>query len=157
MIRIGFSKDIHRLVNNRELIICGVHIPYDLGEDAHSDGDVAYHAISEALLGSLALGDLGSHFPDTDERYKDVNSALILEKVYGFIKAKGFHLVNIDLLVSLERPKLKPYIESMRNNVAHILEVDVNAISIKAGTNENCDAVGLGQAIVAYATVLVEN
>ncbi len=80
-----------------------------------------------------------------------------MEKVYGFIKAKGFHLVNIDLLVSLERPKLKPYIESMRNNVAHILEVDVNAISIKAGTNENCDAVGLGQAIVAYATVLVEN
>jgi len=156
MYRVGLSKDIHRLVADRKLIICGVTIPFNLGEDAHSDGDVAYHAIGEAILGALALGDLGTHFPDSDEKYKNIDSGVLLDKIYSMMDSCGYEINNIDVLISLEKPKLSPYIALMRSNVASHLKTDVSNVSIKAGTNEKMDAVGQGQAIESFAYILLK-
>ena len=153
--RIGFSKDIHRLVENRKLIICGVAVPFEKGELAHSDGDVAYHAIAESILGALALGDLGKHFPDTSEDTKDMDSALIVSQVVSLMEQKGYEVNNIDVSISLEKPKLKNYIDEMRRNVANLLKVDISQVSIKAGTNEGCGEVGKGEAIEATSMVLL--
>ena len=153
--RIGFSKDIHRLVENRKLIICGVVVPFEKGELAHSDGDVAYHAIAESILGALALGDLGKHFPDTSEGTKDMDSALIVSQVVLLMEQKGYEVNNIDVSISLEKPKLKNYIDEMRRNVANLLKVDISQVSIKAGTNEGCGEVGKGEAIEATSMVLL--
>ena len=155
--RIGFSKDIHRLVENRKLIISGEVIPFEKGELAHSDGDVVYHAVAESILGALALGDLGKHFPDNSDATKDMNSALIVKEVVSMMKKEGFAVSNIDVFISLEKPKLKDYIAKMRQNLAALLEVELNQVSLKAGTNEGCGEVGQGLAIEATSIVLLEN
>lgn len=153
--RIGFSKDIHRLVENRKLIIGGVVVPFEKGELAHSDGDVLYHALAESILGALALGDLGKHFPDTSDETLDMDSSVIVSKVVKMMFEKGYEVNNVDIFVSLERPKLKDYIESMRNNVAKLLQVNIDQVSIKAGTNEKCGEVGKGEAIEATSMILL--
>ena len=154
--RVGFSKDIHRLVENRKLIIAGVEIPYHLGELAHSDGDVLYHALAESILGALALGDLGKHFPDTSSETLDMDSSLIVKEVVKMMKDKGYQVNNVDIFFSLEKPKLKDYIELMRKNVATLLEVSVDQVSIKAGTNEGCGEVGKGEAIEATSMIMLK-
>ena len=156
MNRVGFSKDIHILVENRKLILAGVVVPFDKGEKAHSDGDVVYHAIAESILGALALGDLGKHFPDNDDKYKDMNSEIIVSHVVSLMKEKGYRVANIDISISLERPKLKDYISLMVKNVARLLEVKEDQVSIKAGTNEGCGEVGREEAVEAYSMVLLE-
>ena len=152
---IGFSKDIHRLVENRKLIIGGVVVPFEKGELAHSDGDVLYHALAESILGALALGDLGKHFPDTSDETLDMDSSVIVSKVVKMMFEKGYEVNNVDIFVSLERPKLKDYIESMRNNVANLLQINIDQVSIKAGTNEKCGEVGKGEAIEATSMILL--
>lgn len=154
--RIGFSKDIHLLVSNRKLILAGVVVPFEKGELAHSDGDVVYHAVAESILGALALGDLGKHFPDNSDVTKDMDSALIVKKVVAMMKEKGYQVNNIDVFVSLERPKLKNYIEQMRTNIASLLEIEVEYVSLKAGTNEGCGEVGKGEAVEASSIVLLK-
>lgn len=157
MIRIGQSRDIHRLEkNNRPLIIGGVVFDYEKGPVSHSDGDVLYHAVAEALLGSLAKGDLGTFFPDNDLKYKDMDSAFILKSCFEMIKQEGYHIVNIDCNVICERPKLGKFLLLMRQNIASILETDILNISIKAQTNEKCGEIGLENAIEATAIVLIE-
>ena len=154
--RIGFASDIHRLVEGRKLILAGVHIPAPFGELAHSDGDVVYHAVAESILGALALGDLGKHFPDSDMKYKDMDSSIILSEVVKMMKEKNFRVGNIDISITLETPKLKDYIFDMRKNLAHYLETDINNVSVKAGTNEKLYALGRGEAVKAEAIVLLE-
>ena len=154
--RIGFSKDIHRLVPDRKLILAGVEIPYELGELAHSDGDVVFHAVSESLLGALALGDLGKHFPDNSDATLNMDSAIIVKTVVKMMKDKGYKINNIDVFISLEKPKLKDYIPQMRKNLASLLEVEEEYVSLKAGTNEGCGEVGLCLAVEATSTVLIK-
>ena len=153
--RIGFASDIHKLVIARKFILAGVAIPSKVGELAHSDGDVVYHAVSEAILGALALGDLGKHFPATDE-YKDIDSSFIVKKVVFMMLKKGYVVNNVDVSITLEKPKLKPYILDMRKNLAALLNVDVDDVSIKAGTNEGLDEIGQGKAVKAEAIVLLK-
>ena len=153
--RIGFASDIHRLVIARKFVLAGVTIPSKVGELAHSDGDVVYHAVSEAILGALALGDLGKHFPATEE-YKDIDSSLIVKKVVFMMLKKGYTVNNVDVSITLEKPKLKPYIQEMRKNLATLLNVDVDDVSIKAGTNEGLDEIGQGNAVKAEAVVLLK-
>lgn len=155
MIRIGFAKDIHRIVNDRDFILGGVKIEANKGLLGHSDADVLLHAIAEALLGSLALGDLGKHFPDTDEKFLDFDSSIILKEVYKMIKERGFGIVNIDASIELESIKLAKYIDIIRKNIADLLQINIEQISVKAMTREGLDSVGKGEACVAYATVLV--
>ena len=155
--RVGFSKDIHKLVENRKLIIAGVVIPFEKGELAHSDGDVLYHALAESILGALALGDLGKHFPDNSEKTLNMDSAIIVSEVVKMMFEKGYEVNNVDLFISLEKPKLKDYIPQMRENVANLLRIDVDRVSIKAGTNEGCGEVGKGEAIEASSIVLLKN
>ena len=154
--RIGFSKDIHRLVENRKLIIAGVEIPFDKGEEAHSDGDVLYHALAESILGALALGDLGKHFPDDSNATLNLNSALIVKEVVKMMDQNGYEVNNVDIFVSLEKPKLKSYISQMRENVVSLLNIDLNQVSIKAGTNEKLGPVGEGKAIEASSIVMLK-
>ncbi len=154
--RVGFSKDIHRLVENRKLIIGGVIIPYHLGEDAHSDGDVLYHALAESILGALALGDLGTHFPDTSEETLNMDSGLIVSQVVKMMKDKGYSVNNVDIFVSLEKPKLKDYIPLMRENIAKLLQVNLDQVSVKAGTNEKMGPVGEEKAIEATSMILLK-
>ena len=153
--RIGFSKDIHKLVENRKLIIGGVVVPFEKGELAHSDGDVLYHALAESILGALALGDLGKHFPDTSDETLNMDSGLIVKKVVEMMLEKGYEVNNVDIFVSLEKPKLKDYIELMRENVARLLEVELDQVSVKAGTNEKMGEVGRGEAIEASSIILL--
>lgn len=154
--RIGFGTDIHRLVIGRKLVLAGVHVPAPFGELAHSDGDVIYHASMDAILGALALGDIGKHFPDTDARYKDIDSSELFKRVVVLMKDKGYKVNNIDIMVTLEKPKLKDYIETMRNNIANILETSIDNVSVKAGTNEGLDALGKGEAVKAEVIVLLK-
>ena len=154
--RIGFGTDIHRLVIGRKLILAGVHVPAPFGELAHSDGDVIYHASMDAILGALALGDIGKLFPDNDPQYKDIDSSLLFKKVVTLMKEKGYRINNIDVMVTLEKPKLKDYIVEMRNNIANILETSIDNVSVKAGTNEGLDALGRGEAVKAEVIVLLK-
>jgi 2-C-methyl-D-erythritol 2,4-cyclodiphosphate synthase len=155
MFRIGFGTDIHRLIKGRPLIIGGVEIESDLGADGHSDADVLMHAVTDAVLGSLALGDIGTHFPNDDERWKNAPSVQFLEYAGGLIRERGFGVVNMDSVIDLESPKLRPHIDSMRANIAAALGVDVSAVSVKAKTGEGVDAVGERRAVRAQAVVLV--
>lgn len=157
MVRMGFSKDIHRLGLDRKLMVGGVHVPYHMGEIAHSDGDVVYHAIAEAVLGALALGDLGTHFPDSDRTTENMDSAVIMNAVYRMMRIAGFEIGNIDVFISLEQPKLKPYIEQIQRNVCNLMHAGLDRVSIKAGTNEGMGPVGQGLAIEAYAVVTLES
>lgn len=154
--RIGFGTDIHRLVEGRKLILAGVHVPAPFGELAHSDGDVVYHASMDAILGALALGDIGKLFPDNDSQYKDIDSSLLFKKVVALMKEKGYRINNIDVMVTLEKPKLKDYIVEMRNNIANVLETSIDNVSVKAGTNEGLDALGKGEAVKAEVIVLLK-
>lgn len=154
--RIGLGYDIHKLVENRDLILGGVKIPYELGLLGHSDADVLIHAIIDSMLGALALRDIGYHFPDTDERFKDANSMDLLKETLKLIQNKGYKIVNIDSNIICQKPKLMNYIEDMRKNIAQTLELELNQISIKAKTNEKMDSTGNGIAIVANAVCLVD-
>lgn len=152
--RIGFGYDNHRLIEGRPLIIGGINIPSQFGEDAHSDGDVLIHAIIDALLGATAKGDIGMHFPPSDERYRNADSKELLKEA---LKITNAEIVNIDTTVVLEKVKLKPYIEEIRKALALILNTDIDMISVKAKTHEGVDSTGKGEAIEAYAVVLTNN
>lgn len=152
--RVGFASDIHRLVEGRRLMLSGVHVPYERGELAHSDGDVVYHAASEAILGALALGDLGKHFPGTPE-FKDIDSKIIVERTVKMMAEKGYEINNIDISITLEKPKLSQYIVEMRQNLALLLNTSIDNVSIKAGTNEGIDEIGKGLAVKADAIVML--
>lgn len=154
--RIGFASDIHRLVEGRKLILAGVHVPFLLGELAHSDGDVVYHALAESILGALALGDLGTHFPDNDDKYKDIDSGVLVKEVVSLMKQEGYKIGNVDISITLEKPKLKDYILKMRENIASLLETDIKNVSVKAGTNEKLDEIGKGLAVKAESIVLLQ-
>lgn len=154
-IRIGTGYDIHQLTSDRKLILGGVEIEYELGLLGHSDADVLIHAIIDALLGAAALGDIGTHFPDTSDEYKGADSAVLLRKTVLLLKAEGYEIVNIDSTLVCQKPKLSTYIMLMRRNVADILDIDVSEVSIKAKTNEKLDSVGRGEAIAAHAAVLI--
>ena len=154
--RIGHGYDVHRLVEGRKLVLGGAEIPFDKGLLGHSDADVLLHAISDSLLGAAALGDIGKHFPDTDESFKGANSLLLLEKVCALLKEKGYKIVNIDATVLAQRPKLKDYIEKMRENIARACNIDIDAISIKATTEEGLGFTGAGEGIAAHAVCLIQ-
>lgn len=156
MIRIGIGNDTHRLVEGRPLIIGGVHISSDRGAEGHSDADALAHAIADAILGALCEGDLGVHFPDQDPHWSGANSLELLSRVMWLARERSLHVVNVDSTVLLETPKLRPYVEKMRENIAGILGIDVGCVSVKAKTAEGLDAVGQGLAVTAQAAVLME-
>lgn len=153
MLRVGIGEDIHRLVEKRDLLIGGIKIPSSLGEDAHSDGDVLIHAIIDALFGSASLGDIGTHFPESDPKYKDIDSKELLKTALKMAKAE---IINIDAVVELEKIPLKPYIYDMRKSLSEVLSIDINRISIKAKTNEALGPIGEGRAIKATCVLLAE-
>ncbi|MBX3102284.1 MAG: 2-C-methyl-D-erythritol 2,4-cyclodiphosphate synthase [Bacteroidetes bacterium] len=153
--RIGFGYDVHRLVPGRPLILGGVTIPHHLGLLGHSDADVLLHALTDALLGALALRDIGFHFPDTDPRYKGADSLLLLRDAYRLVRKEGWLLANADCTLVAERPKINPHIPLMQERIAHTLEVEPGQISIKATTHEQMDAFGREEGIGAYATALI--
>lgn len=154
--RIGFGIDFHQLTEGRELWIGGVLIPHHKGALGHSDADVLLHAICDALLGALALGDIGIHFPNTDPAYKNIDSKILLKHTYGMIREKKYKVVNIDSSLCLEAPKIKKYAPAMQEVIASILELEKDAVSIKATTTETMGFVGREEGLVAYATVLLE-
>jgi 2-C-methyl-D-erythritol 2,4-cyclodiphosphate synthase len=153
--RIGSGIDFHQLATGRDLWIGGVKIPHDKGAMGHSDADVLLHAICDALLGALALGDIGVHFPDTDESYRNIDSKILLEKSFQVIRQKGYKVINIDSTLCLQSPKIRPYVVIMQETIASVLEVPVDAISIKATTTEQMGFVGREEGLMAYATVLL--
>jgi 2-C-methyl-D-erythritol 2,4-cyclodiphosphate synthase len=154
--RIGFGIDFHQLVEDRDLWIGGVKIPHQKGAKGHSDADVLLHAICDAMLGALALGDIGVHFPDTDHAYKNIDSKILLDKTFQLIKAKGYHVVNVDSSLCLEAPKIKPFVSLMQEVIASILTIAIEDVSVKATTTEKMGFVGREEGLVAYATVLLE-
>ena len=154
--RIGFGIDFHQLVEDRDLWIGGVKIPHHKGAKGHSDADVLLHAICDGLLGALALGDIGVHFPDTDDTYKNIDSKILLEKTYQMIDQKGYSIVNIDSSLCLESPKIKTFVPAMQQTIASILRVLPEDVSIKATTTEKMGFVGREEGLVAYATVLLQ-
>lgn len=156
MFRIGQSTDIHQLVPERKLILGGVEIEHHLGLLGHSDADALLHAISEAILGALALGDLGRHFPDTDERYRDADSLMILNTVVGMMKERNFVIGNIDSMILIEKPKMSPHIEQMCLNIAQACECDIDVVNVKATRGEKLGFIGHEEGVVATATVLLE-
>lgn len=156
MTRFGMGYDVHQLVENRKLIIGGVDIPYEKGLLGHSDADVLLHAISDALLGAAALGDIGKHFPDTDPRYKGADSLKLLEEVGNLLVAKGYVVGNVDATIVAQKPKMLPYIPQMRENIARVLHVDIDQINVKATTEEHLGFTGSGQGISSYAVAGIE-
>ncbi len=154
--RIGSGFDVHKLVADRPLILGGLHIPHEMGLIGHSDADVLMHAITDAILGALSLGDIGSWFPDTDDQYKNIDSGMLLKKVWDGILMNGWKLVNLDSTVLAQSPKLRPYIDEMRTNIANILEVEIDLISVKATTTEKLGFIGRAEGIAAEAVVLLE-
>lgn len=153
--RIGFGVDFHQLSEGRSLWIGGVHIPHEKGAIGHSDADVLLHAICDALLGGAALGDIGTHFPDTSEEFKNIDSKILLQRTAMLIGEAGYKIINIDSTVCLEKPKIKPYILQMQQVIAKILLLDENAVSIKATTTEKMGFIGREEGIAAYANALI--
>lgn len=153
--RIGIGYDVHRLAESRKLRIGGVDIPHDKGLDGHSDADVLVHAIMDAMLGALALGDIGKLFPDSVSTYKDIDSMLLLEQVGTMMDKKGWQIVNIDSVVAAQKPKLAPYIEAMRSAIAEVLAIDITQVGIKATTTERLGFEGREEGISAQAVVLL--
>lgn len=153
--RIGSGVDFHQLTEGRELWIGGVKIPHTKGALGHSDADVLLHAICDAMLGALCLGDIGVHFPDTDVAYKNIDSKILLQKSYELVKNKGYKIVNIDSTLCLQQPKIKPYVGQMQQAIAAILDLTSEDISIKATTTENMGFVGREEGLIAYATILL--
>ena len=156
MTRFGMGYDVHQLVENRKLIIGGVDISYEKGLLGHSDADVLLHAISDALLGAAALGDIGKHFPDTDPRYKGADSLKLLEEVGNLLAAKGYVVGNVDATIVAQEPKMLPHIPQMRENIARVLRVDIDQINVKATTEEHLGFTGSGQGISSYAVAGIE-
>lgn len=154
--RIGHGYDVHKLVDNRKLVLGGVEIPFQKGLLGHSDADVLLHAVSDALLGAVALGDIGKHFPDTDPRYKGADSLELLRSVVQLVKDSGYRVENVDATVLAQRPKLAEYIPGMRANIADALGVGIDRISVKATTEEGLGFTGEGMGIAAHAVCLVE-
>lgn len=153
--RIGNGFDVHRLVEGRKCIICGVEIPHNLGLLGHSDADVALHALADALLGAAALGDIGKHFPDTDPRYKGADSRVLLREVVRIIGERGYKVGNVDITIIAQAPKMAPHIEAMRANVAADLGVDIDCVSVKATTTERLGFTGRAEGIAAQASALL--
>ena len=157
MIKVGQGFDVHQLVSGRKCIIGGVEIPFDKGLDGHSDADVLLHAISDALLGAAGLGDIGKHIPNTDPSIKNIDSRNILKKVVLLLHEKKYSIINIDATVICELPKLTPYIDRMKNNIASDCHIEINAVNIKATTTETLGFTGRGEGIAAQAICLVES
>ena len=155
-IRIGHGYDVHKLVEGRRLILGGVDIQYEKGLLGHSDADVLLHAISDSLLGAAALGDIGKHFPDTDDAYKNADSLVLLSRVNDIIKAAGYQVSNIDATIIAQAPKLAPHIEQMRKNIAKALSIDIADVSVKATTEERLGFTGRGEGISAHAVCIIE-
>lgn len=154
-IRTGFGYDVHAFAFNRKLMLGGIEVPFEKGLKGHSDADVLLHAICDALLGALALGDIGKHFPDTDSNYKGIDSKILLSNVNELVLQKGYSISNIDSTVVMERPKLKNYILPISESIAGILKINVDQVSVKATTSEQLGFVGLEEGVKAYATVLL--
>jgi 2-C-methyl-D-erythritol 2,4-cyclodiphosphate synthase len=154
--RIGLGTDFHQLVTGRKLYLGGIEIPHQKGAMGHSDADVLLHAVCDALLGALGLGDIGTHFPDTDNTLKDIDSKILLEKTFYLIRQKGFRIVNLDTVVCLEKPRIMAFVPDMRNTMAGILEMDKDDISIKATTTEKLGFIGREEGIMAQAVVLLK-
>jgi 2-C-methyl-D-erythritol 2,4-cyclodiphosphate synthase len=156
MLRIGQGVDFHQLVEGRDLWIGGVKVPHHKGAKGHSDADVLLHAICDAMLGAVCLGDIGTHFPDTSSEYKDIDSKILLNKSYLLIREAGYIVVNIDSTICLESPKIKPYVSQMQEVIASILQLTPNDVSVKATTTEKMGFVGREEGIVAYANALLQ-
>ncbi len=156
MYRIGQGIDFHKLVEGREFWLGGIHIPHHKGALGHSDADVLLHAICDALLGALSLGDIGQHFPDTDPAYKGIDSKLLLKRSYQLVQDKGYKLVNIDSTILLQAPKIRKYVDDMRNAIAGILDISPDDVSIKATTTEQLSFIGREEGIVATANILLQ-
>jgi 2-C-methyl-D-erythritol 2,4-cyclodiphosphate synthase len=154
-VRIGIGYDIHRLVEGRKLVLGGVPIPFEKGLLGHSDSDVLTHAICDALLGAAALGDIGTHFPDSDPRWAGASSLKFLEHVVELVTEKGYRVANIDATVIAERPKLRPHIQAIRESLASVLRIEVDQVNVKAKTNEGLESIGRGEAIAAQAVALI--
>lgn len=154
--RIGIGYDVHKLVSNRDLILGGVKIPYEFGLLGHSDADVLLHAIADALLGAAALGDIGLLFPDSDIKFKDANSLLLLKEVVSRIEKEGYEIENIDSIIIAQKPKMRPYIDDMRKNIADACEIDIKQVSVKATTEEGLGFTGNGEGIASKASVLLK-
>src|SRR5919112_1000526 len=155
MFRIGIGHDTHRLAEGRPLVLGGVRVESERGAEGHSDADALAHALTDAVLGALCEGDLGVHFPDNDPRWKDADSLQLLARVVWLASQSGYKVINVDANVSLERPRLRPHIQEMRERLAHVLSIDANCVSVKAKTGEGLDAVGEGRAVTAQAIVLL--
>ncbi|WP_370294864.1 2-C-methyl-D-erythritol 2,4-cyclodiphosphate synthase [Rossellomorea marisflavi] len=156
MFRIGQGFDVHQLVEDRPLIMGGITIPYEKGLLGHSDADVLLHAVADACLGAIAAGDIGKHFPDTDEEFKDADSAKLLQHVWTMVKEEGYELGNIDCTIIAQKPKMAPYIDEMRARIAELLEADPSQVNVKATTSEKLGFTGRGEGIAAQTTVLVK-
>jgi 2-C-methyl-D-erythritol 2,4-cyclodiphosphate synthase len=157
MNRIGFGFDVHRLTAGRKLVLGGVEIPFEKGLLGHSDADVLSHAIADALLGAAAAGDIGTHFPDTDPKYKNIPSLTLLSNVAHLLSEKSFIIINIDTTIVLQQPKIAPHVEKMRENIARALHVETDCVSVKATTNEGLGFIGAGDGAVAYAVAQVNS
>jgi len=155
MYRIGHSIDIHRLVKDRKLILGGIEIPYELGLLGHSDADVLLHAITEAIIGALALGDIGKFFPDNDPKYKNIDSKILVREIVSIMENKGYEINNLDCLLIMEKPKMRPYIDLIRESIANLLHTNIDNINVKATTNEKLGEIGQGEAIQAHAVVML--
>ena len=153
--RVGFGYDVHRLKKGRELILGGVNIPYKKGLDGHSDADVMVHAVMDALLGAAALGDIGKHFPDTDDKYKGINSLKLLEKVADLVRESGFKIENVDVTLVAQKPKIAPYIEEMRKNIKDALKISLDMVSVKATTTEKLGFEGKEKGMSSYSVCLI--
>nr|WP_304117040.1 2-C-methyl-D-erythritol 2,4-cyclodiphosphate synthase [Phascolarctobacterium succinatutens] len=154
-LRVGCGYDVHKLVQERRLILCGVEVPYELGLLGHSDADVALHALMDALLGAAALGDIGKHFPDTDERFKGADSMKLTEHVVGLLAERGWQINNVDVTIIAQRPKLASFIPAMRANVARVLGVEEEAVNVKATTTEKLGFTGRGEGIASEAVASI--
>ena len=154
-IRVGHGYDVHRFAEERKLILGGVEIPYELGLSGHSDADVLIHALMDAMLGAAGLGDIGKHFPDTDNKYKGISSMILLKKVKELIEEEGYSMSNADITVVAQKPKLAPYIEQMKKNIASVLCTDVSDINVKATTEEHLGFTGRLEGISSHAVVLI--
>lgn len=153
--KVGIGYDVHKLVKKRKLIIGGVEIPHDKGLLGHSDADVLIHAIMDSILGALGLGDIGKHFPDTDEKYKDISSMVLLEEVWNIMSAKGYKIGNIDSIIVAQSPKMAPYIDTMKENIARVLNVTIDNINIKATTTEELGFEGNKEGMSAHSVCML--
>lgn len=156
MLRIGNGYDVHKLVEGRKLMLGGFEVPHTKGVLGHSDGDVLLHAITDAIIGALAMGDIGLHFPDNDKNLKNISSRILLEKINSLMLEKNYRIVNLDSIIVIQKPKLRPYIDEIRKNIAEILKIDINLVNVKAKTEENLGFTGDESGVKSYCVVLLE-